>query len=485
MSLSGQDFSTTDPKKIAQQNRQWGMATGQGLMDQSGAQATIAGQRSDQTNSQIQNLLDPSGTMSRLDQWMTPLANGQGGYNADELSQIRMTPQQQQDIVTGAGISAGLSNAAATGAASRAAAAAGGNPMALATYRARAAQQQGANAADAMTQARIGASNAAAGRAQTIGNTRLGQQQQGLGYYQGLQSQGSNYLSGLQGQQAAQQESALGRQQQAYGTATGTAANAGGLAQSASQNPTTFDKVMGGVSGALSFLEDGAVMPGKKPAVVGENGPERVVSTNRDYMGTGGVVPSLFSKVPTPAAPDLGTTAPQADGSLMFTPGADSVGRPPSLYDNVPPPQSQPLDQGTTTTQADGSLMFKPGADSISLGSKPQPTGFAGFMSRLKNNLQGQQQQRATPESFMPRNQGPSPMNSAKTMGAGVGALLGALEDGAVMPKQGANGIFTKATLVNLMPGEAVVPLSYRANAKVRPSAAVSLPSAPVSYRSR
>lgn len=197
-----------------------------------------------------------------------------------------------------------------------------------------------------MTNARVAASNAAAGRAQTIGNTRLGQQQQGLNYYQGLQGQGTGYLSGLQQQQTGQQESALNRQQQAYGQATGAANSAGQLAESASQNPTMFDKVMGGISGGVGalgglskatagplasvakFLEDGDVMPeARQSAVIAENGPEKVVSTS----------------------------------------------------------------------------------------------------------------------------------------------------------PQGANGIFTQPTQVNLLPGEAVVPLSYRATAKVRPSAA-GLPAAPVTY---
>jgi hypothetical protein len=106
--------NTNDPKKIAQQNRQYGLYQGQSLQDQEGARATDAGGAAQQTDAQLQGLLDPSGTKSKLDQWMNPLASGQGGYNADELSQIRMTPQQQNDIVTGAGISAGLSNAAST-----------------------------------------------------------------------------------------------------------------------------------------------------------------------------------------------------------------------------------------------------------------------------------------------------------------------------------------------------------------------------------
>lgn len=302
MALTGMDLGTTDPKKVAQQNRQWGLSTGQGLMDEAGAFATGRGQNADATSAQLQGLLNPSGTMSRLDSWMTPLANGQGGYNADELSQIRMTPEQQQQMVTSAGISAGLRNSAATSAAQRASVAGGGNPQALATYRARAAASGAADAGDAMTNARVAASNAAAGRAQTIGNTRLGQQGTGLNYYSGLQGQGTNYLSGLQQQQTGQQESALNRQLQGYGAANSAANQSGQLAESASQNPSMFDKIMGGVSGAVGaiggatagplgkvakFLEDGDVMPpaATQPAVIGETGPEKVVSTQQGANG--------------------------------------------------------------------------------------------------------------------------------------------------------------------------------------------------------
>jgi hypothetical protein len=500
MGVGSIDFSTTDPKKIAQANRQWGLTSGQELMDQAGAWNIERGQKADQTSNQIQGLFDPTGrkssldsylnpaaTTSRLDSWMTPLANGQGGYNADELSQIRMSPEEQQGIITGAGISAGLRNSAAVGAAERASAAAGGNPQALATYRARAAAQGAADAGDAMTNARVAASNAAAGRAQTIGNTRIGQQNTGLGYYQGLQGQGTNYLTGqltggqnylgnLQQQQAGQQESALGRQMQAYGTASGAANNSAETAQKASQNPTTFDKIMGGVSGAVSaFLEEGDVMPAAKtPAVIGENGPEKVVSTGREYMEGGAVIPSLFSRIPPPR--DLGTTTPNADGSLVFTPGADSAPDLPSLY-RATPAAPGPRDLGTTTTNADGSLTFAPGADSTP-GLPQRPGGFRGFLSRLKEEAAAQNGQAAAPQQ-------PPAIGGANTyrnIASAAGKLAGRfLEEGDVMP-QGANGIFTQPTRVNLAPGEAVVPLSYRASAKVRPSQA-ALPAAPVTYR--
>jgi hypothetical protein len=243
---------------------------------------------------------------------------------------------------------------------------------------------------------------------------------------------------------------------------------------------------VGGAGGLLSKLEDGAVMPGKTPAVIGENGPERVVSTKGQHMEMGAIapaIPSLYRARPAAAPLDLGTTTPNGDGSLTFAPGADNPGRPPSLFDHVPAPPSRDLDQGSTSMNPDGSMQFTPGADSISLGT-PTKTG---FLNRLKGAFQSphptsgpQVQQNSTPAA----SSAPSAINTAQTLGKIGGALLSKLEDGGVMPAQGANGIFTKATMVNLLPGEAVVPLNYRAGAKVRPSVATNYPAAPVTYRS-
>lgn len=99
------------------------------------------------------------------------------GLSGDFSNKYLMSPEEQQRIVSGAGISAGLKDSQAVGDLERSAAAAGTDPMGVAAYRARMARQQAADAGDAMTQARIGASNAAAGRQQTNEAMRLGTEQ--------------------------------------------------------------------------------------------------------------------------------------------------------------------------------------------------------------------------------------------------------------------------------------------------------------------
>lgn len=308
-----------------------------------------------------------------------PLAQGKGGYNASELSQIQLTPEQQQQMVTGAGISAGVGTAAATDAAERAANAAGGNPAAVAAYRARAAQSQAANAGDARTQAGIAASNTAAQRAEAIGGARIGQQNQALNYY-----------GGLQGEQNQNAQADYGLQQQA------------------SMQPGIFDKVLGAASGAAKFLDEGDVMTGGQPAVVGENGPEKVVQMGGDYMADGGV------------------------GDIDLTPSGGY-----DLYPEASAAESAP----------------------------PIPQASPSWLQRLKTMNSAQ------PQQGQPGQQPWSKVTPYEQLGEAGGKLASAfLADGAA--PQGAGGIFTKPTQVSLDKNEAVVPLSYRATAKVRPSMA-------------
>lgn len=94
--------------------------------------------------------------------------------NEGALNRIRMTPQEEQDIITKAGISAGTKYAAATGEMDRKARAAGLDPVAAAAMRGRYLRNANADAADAMTGARVQASNARAGRETTAENLRMG-----------------------------------------------------------------------------------------------------------------------------------------------------------------------------------------------------------------------------------------------------------------------------------------------------------------------
>ncbi len=289
----------SDPRKLAANQRSVVQSTGDNLMS---GDEQLANQYADQA----------SGVEQYLDPIESNLAAGNGGYNQTEANQIQLSPgdksqiqlsqgdksqieyspQDVQDIVNKAGISAGQQTAASVNAAERAAAASGGSPAALATYRARAAQTGAANAADAETNARVAAKNAQSGAAataaglqtqgastaqqlqsaggQAVGNARIGQQTQGLGYYGGLQQEkNANALN------------EQGLQQGAFGTTTTGTGQAAGIGLEASKQPTTTDKVIGGIAGAASaFLADGDgyLDPDGEDAVVGENGMEAVIN---------------------------------------------------------------------------------------------------------------------------------------------------------------------------------------------------------------
>lgn len=94
--------------------------------------------------------------------------------NSDSLNRIRMTPREEQDIVTKAGISGGMKYRAAIGDMDQKARAAGLDPVAAAAMRGRYLRNAAADSADAMTGARVQASNARAGRETTAENLRMG-----------------------------------------------------------------------------------------------------------------------------------------------------------------------------------------------------------------------------------------------------------------------------------------------------------------------
>lgn len=287
------DPNTTDSRKIAGQTRNQIYQQGQQLTAQ-------------QLAEQQKNEAATAGTQDYLGSLESPNAEGLGGFNPNETSQIEYTPQDAQNLETAAGISAGVGNAASVGAVERAADAAGGNPAALMAYRARAAQQQAGAAGDAATAAKVQAKGLESQGAQTVGNARLNQENQGLQYFNTLQGQQN---------QNAQQDLAL--QNQTYGTETTGENQAGNLGLSASQTPSTFDKVLGAASGAASaFLEDGSTPSGTE-AVVGENGPEKVVDMSgvHNYMDDGGMDDmAMDQSEPMPPA------VPAADPSAQSAP---------------------------------------------------------------------------------------------------------------------------------------------------------------------
>lgn len=394
------------------------------------------------------------GTQNYLNPVESTLAGGGGGYAPSETSQIELnpatadkinySPQDIQNLVTGAGISAGAGTASAVGAAERAAAAGGGNPAALATYRARAAQTEGANAGDAMTKARtegkqLEASGATTAQglqsagAQAVGNAAIGQQNQALGYYGNLQAQ--------QGQQGLSEQ---GLQQGAYGTEAGTGTQATGQVLQASQTPSTSDKIIGGVTGALSALEDGTagyLNDGGMDAVVGENGPEAIVEAASD--------------------PVRSNTTFMEDG---FSGGTNDEGY---------------------------------GMDVGAGGPTAQPSWASRAGSALQNYLRSNSQQK--PAGAAPGSPAWNPTTPYSQIGSAVGGIVSHLADGMKsgfhwsdrqphmlhtpspkVPYLADGGspeppqIITKPTRVHLNPDDQVIPLSYRPKAKIRPSAAVA-----------
>ena len=121
------------------------------------------------------------------------------------------------------------------------------------------------------------------------------------------------------------------------------------------------------------------------------------------------------------------------------------------------------------------------------------------FSDRLKAFI-AQGQAKAQPGQQQPGQQqpqgAPTPSSDINQFGKGLGHLAGAfLDSGGIIPpgaqpsftggqrfqeqEQTRNGVFNSPTHVKLDPGEAVVPLGYRAQAKTRPSMA-NLPAAKV-----
>lgn len=257
-SVAPPGFNTTsNPRQIAANESEFDVNQGSQLLAQDQALANQYGQQQTATENYLAPLEETN-------------ASGQGGYSPGQTSQIELTPQQQQNIATTAGISAGAQTASGVGAAERAYAATGGNPAALATYRARAGQSEAANAGQASTGAQVAAQQAGSAGAQAVGNATLAQENQGL-----------NYLGNLQSEQGGQAQTEQGLSQGAYGTEVGGLSSASNTGVTASQTPTTADKIIGGIAGAAGAagLADGApgYLDDGQDAIVAEAGPEAVI----------------------------------------------------------------------------------------------------------------------------------------------------------------------------------------------------------------
>ncbi len=472
-----------DPRKLAANQRSVVQSTGDNLM-------TGDQQLADQYAQQA------SGVEGYLNPIESKLAAGEGGYSPDEAQQIQLSgqdkaqieysPQDVNNIVNKAGISSGQATAASVNDAERAAAAAGGSPAALATYRARAAQTAGVNAGDAMTNARVAAKNAQSGAAatgaqlesaggQAVGNARLGQQSQGLGYESNLQAQkNSNALS------------EQGLQQGAYGTQTSGTTAATDTALKASQTPSTFDKVIGGISGAVSNLADGTpnYMDDGQDAVVGENGMEAVIENAPEAVMNGA------------SNPVRADTQYMYDGGFgISTNPADAGGPDTSIGFHIDPLNAEDITGSAKNPNV------------------KQPNFLQDYLSKMKAQPQqprgGGQQEEWNPTT--PYKQAGSAIGKGIAMAAmlsdgdagdqgiddgtsGIGNYMADGEpwtdQGVSMEADGRNGmqvgnakVFTKPTMIHLEKTDAVVPLTYRPKAKVRPSAAMPAMMAPPQQR--
>jgi hypothetical protein len=267
------------------------------------------------------------------------------------------------------------------------------------------------------------------------------------------------------------------------------------------------------------------------PAVVGENGPEKVVNLRSKYLqdgtvgaggGMGEDVVSDSSTQPQPPSPgNPGGTAPQPwyrkFGNAIQQARNQAQQAAPAAPTAGAPQQWNPVSTYTGIGQAAGNV----GKALHFLGDGAVSTGMADRMDPIYEQIyehrdvprhvmgridRGYQSVTASPHDPKRVTRGPVTTDEAGTQPllprAPTPVPPGLQADGGITTNktsrfdrvrpgpggvgasgspspQGANGIFTKPTHVNLAKNEAVVPLSYRATAKTRPSMA-NLPAAPV-----
>ena len=451
--------NTNNQRAAAQNQRALNQEQGDQLQSQYGSQYNAQ-----QGGAPVNTVASSANYLNQIED---PLAQGNGGYNATESSQIDLTPQQEQNIATNAGVAAGSTTQAGVGAAERATAAAGGNPLAMAAYRARAADTAGSQAGAATTAGEIGAQQAGSAGAQAVGNARLAQQNQGLSYYTGQNAQANQNA-----QQANQlQESTYGTEANAGNTATGNVLNA-------SQTPSTLDKITGAVGGALGALDKGA-MPTGKEAIAGENGPEWVGRPNYLDMGDpgSGEVAQEGNNLPTDYSGVGSSSAGETESkSVPFWQRIMALSAASKNSPNQKPSQWSPATPYSQLGAGVGNVgnLIGEAAGAWANGQPPEMMGNGGWWQVpaaiggmnlvndvLPGGVAGALDNGAMPEQGMPANQ----MDDEPWPPARSAPPRSMLAQGAII---------TKPTNIRLEPDEAVVPLSYRAQAKARPSMAMA-----------
>lgn len=326
---------------------------------------------------------DPNKSLS--DQNNTAAAVGQDVNKADleqssEANQAeQMTPQQQQDIVTGAGITAGTGYRAQEDALSRAAAQSGvTDPVAVAAMKSRMEQQSAAATGDAMTQARIGASNAAAQRAQsaeaqrmtgastyggmkTQADLTLGQQQQGVNQFN--TTAGMNLTKG-QEQANVDRQTLLAGNRQATNISNQTAKFNQGtkVAEDTSgQAKTVADAALAEKDKGMDSLQTQQNMQNtndqnaqnRQVALYGSEGGLANQATNNNEVASQN--PAMWQKI-TGAAAGVLSAIPMAHGAIVTQPTNALIGEagPEMVVPLNDDPQSQTqrmMDRATSQAQ--------------------------------------------------------------------------------------------------------------------------------------
>lgn len=382
------------------------------------------------------------------------------------LKDYQMTPEEQQQIITGAGISAGAKDAAATDAAERSARATGASPAGVSAYRARMARAQASDAGDAMTKARVAASEAAAARelsgeqlreqgGQYLTSTKTGSELalggEALSGEQALGQQALAQMNAVEAQRVADEQAKAGLNLNAATTAgqadVANEANINSEGRQQQQFNTTTGTGIAQAQDTANSNRAGAVAGNRQATAVGNQGTQfGQQATNNNTASTR-------------ATGIANTRLGQQTQGLNYYQGQNQQA-------NQNEENAQNREVSTYGTQAGGTNQ----AANTALAASAQP----GTLSKVVGGVTG----------------------AVGALGGGAGLKALGLADGGVFDKptnvvvgedgpekimsmdSGEDaGTFTSPTSVTVGDKgvDAVVPLGYRARAKVRPSVAMGM----------
>lgn len=419
------------------------------------------------------------------------------------LADYNMSPEEEQRIVTGAGISAGAKDAAAVDAAERSARASGASPMGVAAYRSRMARAQAADAGDAMTQARIKASEAAAGRKLTGEQLR----EQGGRYLTDTKTgaelrMGEDALSGTQhlGDQALDErarveQQRLNAEQSLAGTQL-TAAGVGGqadIANEANINQEGRQQQQFNTTTGTNIAETQDKAAADRAMAVAGNRQATAVNNQGTQFGQAKTVNDTTS---VRAKTVADTRLDQQQKGLNYYQGQDAMANQNAENAQGRQVQTYGTQMGATNAavgqQADAAK--QPGTFSKVVSGVTNLVAAAGGAGGIRSAATGKADGRTggSDEFAVVGEDGPEwvgnltgekqPWWKELATGAAKTGLRAALPglplaDGRMGEGGGGSDggqIVDHPTLVSLDSEDSVVPLSYRARAKVRPSAVMA-----------